>query len=314
MKTENIIWGLILVFIGGVLLLDNFNVIDFYWRSVWRLWPLILVISGANIIFSGNHSKSGALIAIIITIGALGFIGYYGTRPQSQERGWGPHINIDVSDDDENKPETHSRSSFSEPYQGTQRAVLNISGGATVYTLEDTTSNLFDADVDQGLGRYSLQKVSQNGMEVLNFKMQNKNKDWNFDDENGNEARLKLNGRPAWDINVKTGAGETNFDLTSFKIANLTFKGGAASFKAKLGEPVTSTNVNIETGVAEVKLSVPSSVGCRIKVDSGLSSKNFESFTQQSDGTYISPNYSSAAKKININLKGGLSEFEVTRY
>ncbi len=314
MKTENIIWGLILVFIGSILLLDNFDVIDFYWRTVWRLWPLLLVIIGANIIFSGKHSQTGTVISIVITVVALGFIAYYGTRPQPDSRGWWPNVNIDI--DNKKDKAFKSNASFSEPFESRiQQAELNIAGGATVYELEDTTANLFDAEVDQSWGNYSLEKVSKDSIEVLNFRMKNHNKKWNFDsDTKANEVRLRLNKKPVWDINVETGAGETNFDLTPFKVRNLKFKGGAASFEVKLGEPVTITDVVAETGVAEIKISVPSTAGCKIKVESGLSSKDFEGFTQQADGSYITSNYNSSAKKINISLKGGLSDFEVNRY
>jgi hypothetical protein len=49
-------------------------------------------------------------------------------------------------------------------------------------------------------------------------------------------------------------------------------------------------------------------------VDSGLSSKDFIGFIEQSDGTYETSNYGTAANKINISLKGGLASFEVTKY
>jgi hypothetical protein len=315
MKTENFIWGLVLVFVGAILLLDNFDVIDFYWRSVWRLWPLVLIISGANIVFSGSSSKVTAGISIVITTAALGFIAYYGTRWPGEEKRWAWDHDERRSERRENHSITAS-SSFSEPYENTvHRATLNIAGGATVYTLEDTTSNLFDADVNNKWGYYSLQKVTQDSVEILNFKMRNHGKPWNMDDDNdGNKVVMRLNANPLWDINLETGAGKTEFDLTPFRINNLKVKGGAASFDVKLGEPEDVTHVVAETGVAEIKIAVPSSVGCKIEVKSGLSSRNFEGFTQQGDGSFTTSNYNSSSKKININLSGGLSEFVVDRY
>jgi hypothetical protein len=66
--------------------------------------------------------------------------------------------------------------------------------------------------------------------------------------------------------------------------------------------------------VANVEIEVPESSGCRIVVDSGLSSKDFIGFIKQSDGTYETSNYDTAANRINISLKGGLSSFEVSKY
>lgn len=310
MKSDKIVWGLILVFVGTILLLDNFNVINFYWGSVWRLWPVILILLGAEMLFARSNKAGGPWIAGVITLAVLIFVGWYGSthRPESNRWSFGWHDDSDSTD-----PREIHRNSFTEPYLSSiTRAELNISGGATSYDLSDSTTNLFDADIQQRFGNYSLTKTSRDSMEVLSFKMNGKNRTrGNFI---ANKATLRLNSNPLWNINVEMGAGETDFDLTKFKVASLHLEGGAASFEVKLGEPQTVTNVEAETGVAEVDLSVPSSVGCRIEVESGLSSKDFTGFEKQGDGTYVTSNYNTAAKKINIKLQGGISDFSVRRY
>lgn len=313
MKSDKIVWGLILVFIGTILLLDNFNVIDFYWRSVWRLWPVLLIIWGAEMLFARNNRASGPWIAGAITLVALVFVGYYGATHQPANRGkW--HFEWNDSDSEE-VSKSIKRNSFSEPYLSSiQRAELNISGGATSYELSDSTSNLFDADIQQRFGNYSLTKTTRDSIEVLSFKMKGKNKMRSGEGFRTNNAILRLNSNPLWNINVEMGAGETDFDLSQFKVARLTLKGGAASFEVKLGDLQNNADVNVETGVAEVELLVPTGVGCRIDADTGLSSRNFEGFTRQGDGTYITENYASATKKINIKMKGGVSDFNVRRY
>jgi hypothetical protein len=65
MKLNRIMWGIVLLFVGGVLLLQNFNVIEFYWRNIWKFWPVFLIISGVNILFNRqiadrrNYSNCG---------------------------------------------------------------------------------------------------------------------------------------------------------------------------------------------------------------------------------------------------------------
>lgn len=317
MKTEKVIWGLILIFIGTVFLLSNFGVIEFYWGSVWRFWPIIFILSGANMLFSRLNNSTGTILSVSITLLALIFIGYQGTKPNNTrlDKSW---FRFDHRDKDTamNKGASwNTTNTFTEPFVGTiERAELNIKGGATSYRLDDTTSNLFDAEVKQHYGNYTLEKTSRDSMEVLNFRMRDKNTKWNMDDMDGNEVRIQINQKPLWDINVEVGAGETKFDLSSFKIQKLHLKGGAASFNVKLPEPVNTTDVSVETGVAEVVIRIPETSACRIKVETGLSSKDFEGFQKQADGTYQTSNYNSSAKKIQINLKGGLSSFEVDRY
>ena len=317
MKTEKVIWGLILIFIGTVFLLSNFGVIDFYWGSVWRFWPIIFILSGANMLFSRLNNSTGTILSVSITLIALIFIGYQGTKPNNTRIGksW---FRFDHRDNDTAMKEGASwntTNTFTEPFVGNiQRAELNIKGGATSYKLNDTTTNLFDAEVKQHYGNYTLEKTTRDSMEVLNFRMRDKNTKWNMDDMDGNEVRIQLNEKPLWDINVEVGAGETKFDLSSFKIQKLHLKGGAASFNVTLPDPVTTTDVSVETGVAEVVIRIPETSACRIKVETGLSSKDFEGFEKQADGTYQTSNYNSSPKKIQINLKGGLSSFEVKQY
>lgn len=311
MRTEKIVWGLILIFVGTILLLDNMNVIDFYWRSVWRFWPIIFILIGANMLLSRmSDSKLATILVASITILSLGFIGVHGTKEPHHKR-WLSFEHEDMGDENSSSTDT---STFTAPYEGAAKARLSIQGGATSYKLSDTTGSLFDAEVKRRFGKYILNKSIEDSVEVINFRMRDNKKSWNLDEMEGNETKLKLNRNPEWDIKVEMGAGEAIFDLQEYKVRNLKFEGGAASFEAKIGSKLPLTDVSVETGVANVEIEVPEASACRIVVDSGLSSKDFVGFVKQADGTYETPNYNSAANKIHINLKGGLSSFEVRKY
>ena len=306
MKTGKIIWGLILVFIGSALLLSNLGVIHFYWGSIWKFWPIIFVLMGVNILFSRSNPIVGTVLAVAILIIALLCIGYQGAVNKE--------FSFRLNDEGSNSISYGSDHVFSEPYvPKTDKAELNINGGAASYYLADTTNNLFDAAIKQSYGNYILEKTNRNSTEILNFRMRNDRGQWDID--RTNEAKLRLNSNPVWDIHVEVGAGKTNFDLRKFKIEKLTLKGGAAAFHVKLGSAQPSSTINVEAGVARVDIQVPVGSACRIHLDSGLSSKKFTGFTKQADGTYVSDHYSAqASQKIDINLNGGVSTFEVSRY
>ena len=312
MKTGKIVWGMIYIFIGSIFLLDNFNLIDFYWVSVWRFWPVIFILIGINMLLSrfGNKKLVPALVAAI-TLVTLGLIGYQGSRPNNDSR-W---ISFQFDNDDSGNDSTQNVPSyFIEPYGGAKRAELRIQGGATSFKLQDTTSSLFEADVKRPFAKYTLTKSISDSVEVLNFRMRNGEQRLHLDEMENNETNIRLNLSPVWDIRIEMGAGEAIFDLTPYKVSSLKFEGGAASFEAKIGSLQALSNVTVETGVSNVEIDVPSESGCRIVVDSGISSKDFIGFIKQTDGTYQTSNYSTAAKKIIISLKGGLSSFEVRKY
>lgn len=312
MRSEKIVWGLILIFVGSIFMLENFNIIEFYWSAVWRFWPVIFILIGANMLLSrfGNKSTTPYLIGGI-TLAVLALVAFQGSQPRKDRAFEWFRYDNDSKDDRKSWGESNT---FTESYSGAKRASLNIQGGATSYRLNDSTSNLFEAVVKQHFGNYTLNKTTSDSIEILNFRMRDKKQSWNLDKMEGNNTLLQMNTNPIWDVKVEMGAGEVIFDLKDYKVNKLTFEGGAASFEAKLGSRMPLTTVAVETGVANVEIEVPTGSGCRIVVDSGLSSKDFNGFTKQSDGTYETKNYNTAKNIINISLKGGLSSFEVKRY
>jgi hypothetical protein len=313
MKSNKIVWGLLLVFAGIVTLLDNFGVIDFNWGSVWRLWPLLLIVWGAELAFSGRKNAAGPWIVAAITLAILIFAGYYGSTHISDEDRWMRNFRWHRADRQDHAEVKTDK--FSAPFSNSiRRAELNIEGGATTYRLVDSTSNLFDAEIKHQFAKYSLTRTTRDSTEVLSLKVPdsvNIRRPHNF---NLNKVEMQLNTRPLWNISLEMGAGQADFDLSRFRVASLNIEGGAASFEIKIGELSANSKVTVHTGVSKVKISVPASSGCLINIDSGLSSNSFKGFTKQDDGTYITDNYNSSAKKITINLEGGVSDFEVRRY
>ena len=318
MKLDRILWGIILLFVGLVLLLENFNVIEFYWRNVWGFWPIFLIIAGINILFNRNKSQLGNMISIGVLVITLGFLFYRGQQPP-EHKGWfggrfEKDINIDI--DDEVDDTAHmERLTFTEPFHpdSSKKVVLNISGGGTSFKLDGATDSLIDAVVEKSRGTFTLKKEFVDSVQNLTFRMQEKKGKWNMGD-GGNDVDFKLNTQPEWEVNMNMGAGEVDFDLSTYKIRTFKFEGGAAALDIKMGDLLPIADVIVKTGVADVKIKIPTAAGCRIKSSTGLSAKDFTGFTKLNDGSYETPNYATSTKKIFITLDGGLSNFEVSRY
>ncbi|TKC03633.1 LiaF transmembrane domain-containing protein [Pedobacter frigoris] len=309
MKLDRIMWGIVLLFIGGVLLLENFHFIEFYWGSVWRFWPIFLIIAGVNILFNKNKSQIGGIVSLGILVITLILLFFKGQRPPADNRivdRVESEMNIDRGE--------YEDLTFSHPYDDSTavKTVLNISGGGTSFKLQGATDSLIEARVQNKAGKFSLETMKQDSVTSIFFKMKGKS-EWNMGD-GGNDVDFDLNTNPNWEINMNMGAGEVDFDLSGYKVRTFNFDGGAAALDIKFGDLLPITDVNVKTGVADVKLNIPEGSGCRIKTKTGLSSKDFTGFTKLDNGTYETPNYKASTKKIFINLDGGLSNFEVQRY
>jgi hypothetical protein len=333
MRNDKLIPGMILVMIGAIFLLNNFGYINFHWSNLFHLWPIFLVIGGVNLVFANNRSAWATILKISVVVAgfALLIFGNFGDR----HRWWWPrhsyHYNNDNNDDsdnsdnnsddnDDNNPggitKVEGNSAFTEPYSATARvARLNISGGGATYSLHDTTNNLFTANTKEFFGKYQYAHHQDDSVYVMDFSMKdNKNGHFNWGSDKSNIANLKLNVNPEWEINVETGASKIDFDLSKYKLRSLVLKGGAASFTARIGQPLATTNVQVSTGVSEVTIEIPQNAACRVETDSGLSSNSFDGFTKKDDGHYETTGFDAAKNKIYIHMSGGISDFKVRRY
>ena len=54
-RGDSLIWGIILIVVGGIFLLQQFDVDVF--DQVWRFWPVILIVLGANKLYLGLKER-----------------------------------------------------------------------------------------------------------------------------------------------------------------------------------------------------------------------------------------------------------------
>jgi hypothetical protein len=56
---DSLIWGIILIVVGGIFLLETLHVR--VWHYVWRLWPVIFIVWGANKLYYGLKERRQGL-------------------------------------------------------------------------------------------------------------------------------------------------------------------------------------------------------------------------------------------------------------
>lgn len=54
-KQESLFWGVVLVLVGVVFLLESMNIS--VWRHIWEYWPVLLIIIGLKNIFQHLSDK-----------------------------------------------------------------------------------------------------------------------------------------------------------------------------------------------------------------------------------------------------------------
>jgi len=54
-RKDPLVWGLVLVVIGAIFILENFNIDA--WDFAWRFWPAILIVWGASKLIEGLKNR-----------------------------------------------------------------------------------------------------------------------------------------------------------------------------------------------------------------------------------------------------------------
>lgn len=78
MKSRNLFLGIIILFIGVIALLAAFNVFEFSWTLVWRMWPMLLILIGVMMLPVKDWLK--AILLVLTLCGSVLLYHYEATH------------------------------------------------------------------------------------------------------------------------------------------------------------------------------------------------------------------------------------------
>ena len=91
-------------------------------------------------------------------------------------------------------------------------------------------------------------------------------------------------------------------------MTTLRVEAGASAVKVVLPEAAGLTSATIKAGAAGVDVTVPEGVAARIQTRGGLSGVNVdESRFPHVGGNYVSPNFETAANRVDLVIETGVS-------
>jgi len=306
MKPSHIFWGLLFVGLGLLVLINNFTTIFMDWATIWKLWPLTIILIGLAILVKHQYGKSiiAGLAAIVL---ALAIFASFKTATHFFTN----DFQIDLGDDADYEFAT---TEFTEGYDSTLTfATLNFDAGAGTFKIVDTTANLVAATTVGHKNNYKLTRLDTDSSSIIDFDMGDK-AIFRFGDDYTNTVDIALNSNPVWDMNFNVGAASMDFDLTQFKTKNISVDMGAAAINIKLGDLYSETKLTVDAGASDINIFVPKGSGCKIVTDGALSSKHFKEFEKIESDNYESENFKDAINKVYIDIECGVSSISVERY
>jgi hypothetical protein len=289
-RPTSIVFPVLLVGAGVLLLLNTMNVIDWnVWDNVWRLWPLIPIAIGLEILFGRRSAIASTLIAVALLAGLLLGIWFWAGQPLS-----GQAITSDT---------------ISQTMQGAKQANVTIDLGIGTFQLGSLSSS--DQLVSGRVGHTGNETVRQDfnvSGDTAYYTLKTES-NWAFPFTNIGRGDLvwdlSLNSQVPIDLNVNSGLGDSTLDLQGLNLTHLNLSGGAGNTTVTL--PAHGTfGARINGGLGNLNVNVPQGMEVRVTGSMGLGNREMPDGYIQAGKAYESPGYATARERIDLDLNGGL--------
>lgn len=278
---------IILIVLGVLFLLDNLNItsgID--WGSIWKLWPIILIAMGLEIIL-GRRISFGAIVLVIIVAIIAGAAAWWSVVVGGER--------------------TMEHFTWSETGVERVEAKLDIGIGRLQLNGYSDMADLMVADLDLAPG----DKVGH-GLKVDDDVAQG----WissgdeffalpNILGGNASKWDLLLNSRVRWEMEINSGVGDVRLDLSDLIVSDLRLDAGIGSVQVTLPRR-GSVEARIDNGVGDVRVTIPAGAQARIQVDRGIGSLRVGSRFKRRGDYYETEGYSGAESHIDLKIDSGI--------
>ncbi|MEW6142592.1 MAG: DUF5668 domain-containing protein [Chloroflexota bacterium] len=280
----------ILIVLGVVFLLNNLGYLPWgIWGTLWRFWPVLLILVGVNFFLAGSRPWLMLVVTIIVLAGV-----FFGA--------W-----VMVGSSASTKQTTVS---FSQPLGSAERAEVQVDFGAgklVVGSLPSGSDKLAVGEVSEGAVRDA---TVSGGVARLRLTMPSSG--WWVPGAPSADWKVQLTRQVPLDLVFKTRANESEIDLTDLVVASFTLESGASRNLVILPANAGTTKAVIKAGAADIQVIAPSSVAVRIKAEAGISSVDIDQTRFPKSGDYyVSPDYATARNRIELELKAGAASITV---
>ena len=289
------VWPVILIGAGIVFLLNNLGLVGWdVWSTLFRLWPVLLIAVGLDILVGRRFPLDSLLLAgLLVVVLALAVQGALPVGVNASASG-----NVDRTE------------TVSQAIDGAERATVDIrfgSGALNVTALASDSGSLVEGTADLSRGETLRQDYRKSG-DAGAFTLESAGtwssgpdfilapeKTWD----------LSLNRDLPLDLIVDAGAGQSTLDLVNLNLRSLTLDGGVGQVTVKL--PAKGKyDVRIDGGVGQVIVMVPEGLAARVNVDGGLGGVTTQGAFRRDGDNYLTGDYATAENRATITVTGGV--------
>ncbi len=323
-SSKDIVWAIFLIFVGFIFLLNTTGVVGWgIWTYILRFWPIFLILGGIKLI-AGKSILAEVILSVVAVIlflfaGAISYISYTESRVSFLPKGINNCILGDCPGFSRGTVQESFEVSSTYPYENVNRRELDLSIGASKFTLTDTdTLEYFTADAIYPVQYSTPEFKSESTEEKLSIGFRSASfTGFNVFHNEKSEYEFVLGRKDMLtDLRVVLGAGDGSMVLDNILLGEVNSTVGAGRLTLSIGErSVPSEKIYIEVGAGEFVLELDESIGYTLEYDLGVGSitgdgKDIATFAG-SEKEYESENYESSDLKVKIVANVGVGTLAI---
>lgn len=272
--SSRIFWAFLFIFAGTLLLLNNFGLVAWdAWLSLFRFWPVFLILIGLQLVF--GRSLIGKVVLPILTLLIMLVVGAIVIMTSSD--GWlkeklAPYIpsewvKIMTSSA---KQETKEISIIPSTYTGVEKIALAVDMSAGTTTLTDSSgihlvngAILYDGSRDEPVETNVLNGTTRE----LSYSIKSKPGFFNWFNSVKREINLDL-GKSflPTDISLNISAGRADVELDEINVNSFVVDQSAGSSVIKFGwSSLPKGVIKVDVSAGSAKVYIPASAKLRVK-------------------------------------------------
>ena len=283
------VWGIFLLFLGIIFLLQTLDILPWgLWGTLWRFWPVLIIIVGLGILLRRyNVWLASLLILAILGTSVSIAIWQYGSSP----------------------PSGMFTESYSEPLGGMERAQIEVdftAGNITIGSLPSGSSNLVEADSE--VMNVDFYRQDDEGNLYLSTRQVNR-QSWG---EGGIRWEVNFTRSIPLTINIKSAASDMELNLSELKVTELQLDVDAANCELTLPSSAGTTHIYIEVDATNLEVTIPDGVAAKIRADVDLAVLDVDKNRFPEEGAYyISRDFESAENRVELEIDCDIGRVEV---
>ena len=296
-RRGGIVGPIILIALGAVLLLNNLGLLEWsVWEVLLRLWPLILIATGLDLIL-GRRSLWGSLLAVLLTVAILALAlwlsqsGMTGGRAARTEEIAQPLDDLEraelIIDPGVGSLELGALVDSSSLVEGT----LALGRGETLdrtYSSQEDEATLTLRTEATSFGPFTAGWASQ--------------RRWNLD----------LSPRVTLDLDVNVGLGTTDLDLGGLSVDSLAVEHGLGQVLVTVPQE-GGVEGSIQGAIGQTVLVIPEDVEARLVLDTGLAARQIPEGYVCEEDICTSPGYEGAAQPVELEVGQAIGNLVIRR-